>query len=95
MTNRTEWHEQAYASLLAYATTHHEFLVEDVRAAHPELTDAPGKGRAWGGVVKRAVAAGILKHVGFSRTKGDAISNPTHRSLWRVVSRPAVQQQLF
>lgn len=60
-----EWAKLAYAALLAYAAGHAQFLTEAVRLNSPEVP-APHDNRACGGVVNRAVRAGVIQRIGYA-----------------------------
>lgn len=72
------WEDDAVAHVTAYALTHELFLAEDARAGFhtPEGVD----GRAWGSVIKRAQALGVLRPHGFAAANS---SNRSPKVLWK------------
>lgn len=66
------WSEQAYGFVRLFARQGREFRCEQVReyATEHGLPSAPSA-RAWGGVMRRAVSAGLIERVGFA-----SCSNP-------------------
>lgn len=64
-----DWADRALSLLGAFALTHAEFKIEDVRR-HADAVGlpAPPDGRAWGGVANRARAAGLIVAIGIKLT---------------------------
>lgn len=60
-----KWSDDAYAFLERHARTSPLFTTEDVRAASAGEVPDPPDSRAWGGVVLRAVRAGLLELDGY------------------------------
>lgn len=65
------WSEDAHGFLLDYLKNigGHPFMTEDVRLASAGVVDEPHDTRAWGGVIRRAVNAGLVRRVGFAPSK--------------------------
>lgn len=65
------WSDDAHGFLLDYLDNvgDRPFMTEDVRLASAGKVDEPHDTRAWGGVIRRAVSAGILQRVGFAPSK--------------------------
>jgi len=78
------WSELAYEKLKAFlvATGGREFMAEDVRVWcwGGNLPEPPNK-RAWGAVVRRAVTAGLIKFVGYSKTTNPK-AHRTPAAIW-------------
>jgi len=72
------WEEEALAQIGAYATRNAYFLAEDVRATFG--TPAHVDGRAWGGVFRQAVKAGLIVSDGFAPANS---SNRSPKVRWR------------
>lgn len=64
-----DWSGQAFDFLKGYAEINPRFMTEDVRNASSGLVPTPPSARAWGGVVRRAVKAGIIYQSGTDRVK--------------------------
>lgn len=82
----SEWSASAYSILVEYARIHKEFMTEDVRVYSIEQHDLPlpPDGRAWGGVVNRAVRAGLIKRIGYAPMKSvNCHANP--KSVWKFI----------
>jgi hypothetical protein len=61
------WEEKAFNYLLAFVNSrkpNETFKCEDVRANAETMVPEPYSKRAWGGIMKRAIAQGIIKKVG-------------------------------
>lgn len=78
------WSDQAYNYLLAYAKTHKEFMVEEVRESSKGIVPIPPSTRAWGGIVVRASKAGVIERKGFQNVK-NAKAHCTPATLWKVI----------
>lgn len=85
-----KWSDTAYAYLIEFAKTTKTFTGEAVRSAAEEsgmVTTPPDK-RAWGGVMRRAVTAGIITRDGFET----ALDPKVHCNIvtrWRSNVHPA------
>jgi hypothetical protein len=80
------WTMSAYNILIEYANIHKTFMTEDVRAYAVKKYDfpLPPDGRAWGGVVNRAVKADKIKRIGYAPMKSaNCHANP--KSVWQLV----------
>jgi hypothetical protein len=80
------WSTDAYNILVEYANTNKTFMTEDVRAYAINRYDfpLPPDGRAWGGVVNRAVRANLIKRIGYAPMKSaNCHANP--KSVWQLV----------
>ena len=64
-----DWSEKAFDFLKGYAEINPRFMTEDVRNASAGAVPEPPSARAWGGVVRRAVKAGIIYQRGTDRVK--------------------------
>ena len=80
---RDEWSAEAFNFLCDYARTSvPPFLVEEARAAAESAgLECPTDNRAWGGVVQRAVRAGIIVRAGAAPA---LTSNCSLKPLWRL-----------
>lgn len=81
------WSEEAHQSLQFFATEMgrgHRFLTEDVRAyaEFKLLVVRPENERAWGAVMRRAAALGMIKKVGYAPAKS---SNLSPKVQWEVL----------
>lgn len=64
------WSEKAYAYLLEYLKgKSEEFMAEEVRVSSDKIVSAPPSNRAWGGVMLRALKAGLIRKTGFGLVK--------------------------
>jgi hypothetical protein len=82
----SEWSASAYSILVEYARTNKEFMTEDVRAYALKQYELPlpPDSRAWGGVVNRAVKAGLIKRIGYAPMKSvNCHANP--KSVWKFI----------
>lgn len=81
------WRDEAYATLAAYVRQHdHPFVIPEARDwAYDQGLDFPPSDRAWGGVVKRAAGAGLIRRVGY-RPYGDARMHTQPVSVWERAS---------
>lgn len=75
------WSEKAFSFLIQYLQTAAEFMVEDVRKASEGIVPAPPSLRAWGGVIRRAAFAGLIKKIGFKNVI-NAKAHCTPASVW-------------
>ena len=73
------WNEMAYTHLRVWLLTRDrgDFLAED---AFKEFQIAPPDGRAYGAVMRKAAAAGIIHKIGYAPAKS---SNLSVKVLWR------------
>ena len=78
-----KWSEKAYKFLTDYIRSHHEFMTEDVRVASEKKIPIPPSNRAWGGIILKAVKAGLITRVGFSSVK-NVKAHRTPATVWRV-----------
>lgn len=80
------WRDAALDKVLDFVggKSHSEtFYGTDVREyAHANGLAAPTDTRAWGGVMKRAQAAGLIEHAGFGLSPNPA-SHSSPVSVWR------------
>lgn len=77
------WSDRAYSALALYCTKMREpFITEDVRAWAEGLglISAPHDSRAWGAVIRRAAAAGMVEKIGFAPARS---SNLSPKVLWQ------------
>jgi hypothetical protein len=63
------WSDTAWDFLVGFLRDTDEFMAEDVRAKASGLVPDPPDARAWGGVIRRAVKAGMLTRVGYGTKK--------------------------
>ena len=78
-----KWSEKAYKFLTDYIKSHHEFMTEDARLASEKEIPLPPSNRAWGGIILRAVKAGLITRDRFSNVK-NAKAHKTPATVWRV-----------
>ena len=78
-----KWSVKAYKFLTNYIKSHHEFMTEDARLASEKEIPLPPSNRAWGGVILRAVKAGLITRDRFSNVK-NAKAHKTPATVWRV-----------
>ena len=78
-----KWSDKAYKFLLDYIKSHQEFMTEDLRIASEKEISKPPSNRAWGGIILRAVRAGLIHRVGFSSVK-NVKAHRTPATVWRV-----------
>lgn len=78
------WSEKAYGVLQNFLISQHgEFMAEDVRSYAAVIDfELPPHARAWGGVIMRANKEGIIKQVGFGKTK-NVKAHRTPAAIWR------------
>ena len=78
-----KWSDKAYKFLVNYIKSQNEFMTEDLRlASEKELPKPPSK-RAWGGIILRAVRAGLIIRDRFSNVK-NVKAHKTPATVWRV-----------
>ena len=81
------WTDRAYTLLREFARISDDFLTEDLRdwAHRVKGFSTPPDGRAWGGVINRAVKAGLIFRIGFKPKKSkNCHGQPI--SVWRVAA---------
>lgn len=81
------WADTVYTYLRVYARTHPSFTTEDVRRAAGDEVPTPPDKRAWGGVVNRAVRAGVVARSGFVQAKDPKV-HCNVVTLWRSLVYP-------
>lgn len=76
-----EWPDLAYGFLVRYATTHAEFISEELTAMADRMGyGSPADPRAWGAIFQRAARAGVIQRIGYGVSQRRHLS-PT--PLWR------------
>lgn len=80
------WSVQAYSFLLIYIKSHDNFMCEDIRLKSCEAVPWPPSARAWGGVIRRAAKAGLIKRIGFKNVK-NVKAHCTPATVWETVSK--------
>ena len=85
-----KWSDKAYKFLLDYikygeGRDQYEFMTEDVRMASEGEIPKPPSNRAWGGIILRAVRAGLISRVGFSNVK-NVKAHKTPATVWKINS---------
>ena len=80
-----KWSDKAYKFLLSYIKSQHEFMTEDLREASEKKIPKPPSNRAWGGIILRAVRAGLITRDRFSNVK-NVKAHKTPATVWRVNS---------
>ena len=83
-----KWSDKAYKFLLDYikygeGRDQYEFMTEDVRVASEKEIPKPPSNRAWGGIILRAVRAGLITRDRFSNVK-NAKAHKTPATVWKV-----------
>ncbi len=78
-----KWSDKAYNFLVSYIKSQHEFMTEDVRVASEKEIPKPPSNRAWGGIILRAVRAGLIIRDRFSNVK-NVKAHKTPATVWRV-----------
>lgn len=67
------WTDRAYDMLVAYTKVQPRFPVEELRVwSYDEGLPLPPSDSAWGTVIKRASADGVVRFVGFTPSKNPA-----------------------
>jgi len=79
-----KWSEKAYQFLLWYIKRNKEFMTEDVRNASAYIIEIPPSERAWGGVIVRAVKAGLIKQTGY-RKVANARAHMANAATWQTI----------
>ena len=85
-----KWSDKAYKFLLDYikygeGRDQYEFMTEDVRIASEKDIPKPPSNRAWGGIILKAVRAGLIHRVRFSSVK-NVKAHRTPATVWRINS---------
>lgn len=81
------WRDEAYGILVSFISFKRlvgsDFMAEDVREyAERGGLSAPPDGRAWGGIVQRALRAKLIERVGYAPMKSrNCHANP--KTVWR------------
>ena len=78
-----KWSDKAYKFLTGYIKSQHEFMTEDLRMASEKEIPKPPSNRAWGGIILRAVRAGLITRDRFSNVK-NVKAHKTPATVWRV-----------
>ena len=78
-----KWSDKAYRFLVNYIKSQNEFMTEDLRLASEKEIPKPPSNRAWGGIILRAVRAGLITRDRFSNVK-NAKAHKTPATVWRV-----------
>lgn len=80
------WADEAFQALCYYAERNTTFMTEDVRIfAHSHGLPMPPDGRAWGGVMNRAIKRKLVERVGYAPMKSpNCHANP--KSVWKWVA---------
>lgn len=77
------WSDRAYEFLVEFIRNNPSFMTEDVRYAAQGIVLTPPSLRAWGSVIRRAVKAGLIKHVAYRNVKNinahSALASVWHR----------------
>jgi hypothetical protein len=80
------WSEQAYNVLDEYSqmfAAYPDFQIEEVRDYADRMgLEKPPSNRAWGGVVRRAVKAGLIERVGFKATN-NKVAHGSLAAVWK------------
>jgi len=84
--HKQRWSEDAEAALLRYCLAHRgqDFLTEQVRewGESLDLVDAPFNAKAWGGVMRRSAANGVIRKVGYGPARSSHFSP---KVLWQAI----------
>ena len=78
-----KWSDKAYRFLVNYIKSQNEFMTEDLRLASEKEIPKPPSNRAWGGIILRAVRAGLITRDRFSNVK-NVKAHKTPATVWRV-----------
>ncbi len=81
-----DWDHYAYEFFKTYILDKDEVMTEDVRNASKNIVPQPPNARAWGTIAQRAVKAGLIKRVGYRKTKNPN-SHGTPATLWGVIKK--------
>ena len=63
------WGEVAYDFLKGYIEINPMFMAEDVRFASQGVVPSPPSQRAWGGIIRKAAEAGLIRSNGQKKVK--------------------------
>lgn len=77
-----EWMDAALAAVRETAGRMAEFTTDDVMEGHPNLPE-PHNPRAWGPVIVRAKADGIIENTGYMAASSRVSSHGRRKLLWR------------
>ena len=77
-----EWMDAALAAVRETAGRMAEFTTDDVMEGHPDLPE-PHNPRAWGPVMVRAKADGIIENTGYMAASSRVSSHGRRKLLWR------------
>lgn len=81
------WADEAFRALCWFAQRNATFMTEDVRHfAHGFGLPLPPDGRAWGGVINRALRKKLIERVGYAPMKSpNCHADP--KSVWKWVGK--------
>ena len=80
-----EWSEKAYEFLRIFLRHNRNgFMVEDVRNASKGVVPEPPSKRAWGWVIKRAAASGLVRKIGIQSVK-NVNAHRANAAVWKRV----------
>lgn len=79
-----QWSVQAFGFLLVYLQSNDTFMCEDLRFASTNNVPQPPSKRAWGGIIRRAFNAGLIRKVGTKNVK-NVLAHCTPAAVWQVV----------
>lgn len=77
-----EWMDAALAAVRETAGRLDRFTTDDVMDGHPALPE-PHNGRAWGPVMVRAKADGVIENTGYMAPSSRVSSHGRRKLLWR------------
>jgi hypothetical protein len=83
-----DWSSKAYGLLLQFLSIHvGPFMTEEVRTYAAQIDfPLPPHARAWGGVMLRAVKAGIIQQAGTAKVK-NVKAHCANAAIWRQVKK--------
>lgn len=79
-----KWSDKAYEFLLKYMLDHNQFMVEEVREASEEIVPPPPSKRAWGGIIRKAANAKLIKRIDCRIVKNPK-AHCAIASVWKVL----------
>ena len=79
------WSELAYGFLTSYIKYNKKYMCEDLRLQSVGVVPCPPSKRAWGGIIRRAAKAGLIKRKKFKNVK-NVRAHCTPATLWKVVN---------